>query len=1110
MINFIYGNSLFARRNKIIEMIARDSAEGKRVFLLVPEQFAVETERIMLKALPASAQLTLEVLNFSRLYNRVCRTFGGIRYNYITKPVRYAMMWKNLRELSPLLEIYGETAEKSASFCDIALAAIGEFKSSCIGASDLERAAKKMPEDSSLAKKLRDLALIYSSFDNFVAGTFSDSADDISKLSDILAEHDFFEGANVYIDAFTSFTAAEHRVIEKIFEGADNTSVSIPLSYPHENTLFTKSILDSEKRLLKSAKKYLEPTNIIAECEDTQNKNIKYLASTLFGTGKDKPENENAVFCTVASTPYTEAEAAARVALNLLREGYRCRDIVVIARDAEAYRGIIEPAFEKCALPYYFSEKTDLLGTPIVKFILSALRIKMYNFRTTDVISHLNTGLYDFDTRELDVFEQYVSMWQVKGELFKNGDFTMNPDGYVETMSERAKNMLDTANSVRKKLIESLWALFEALDKNPDVKEKCQAIYAFLVRSGAEKKLSELAEREYKRGNVREAEEYSKLFARVCDGLGELSSAMSHELSDSEISTDGLYELLTLFFSKSELGTIPTSADQIIIGSASTLRTSSPKCAIILGLCEGVFPATVADRGILSFSERSELADLGIELASNKDSAASDELMYLQRAVSTPSERLYLFTYSASLSGSRTTPSLPFTRATKLFPDNVRTYDSHDLLSDTPTLRASLPYLKQLKGTPLGEALFECALESEEFSRLLVSADIPVCDPECSIDPEKAKAIFGKTMKLSQSKLEKFIKCNFNYYCENVLKLREEKVTHFEANDIGSFVHYVLENLLSAIVTKDGINTEIGSDKLEELVNQIIELYISKISPPGMPVPARLAHLYRKLHNITIVLLSNILEEFKHSSFRPEFFELDTNGEEGNPSPREFELSDGTKVVFAGIIDRVDIFRSDDGKVYIRVVDYKTGTKKFSLEDIEYGLNIQMLLYLFTLINNQNPKFKEALGGDTVPAGVVYLSSNIPTINLGNFDPDSEIIKKAQKELDRNGILLDDEKILTAMNDELSPEFINGIKKRKKDGVLTGNALVSLEMFKELQGKIDSIITEIASEMRSGSAKIEPLVHKKNDPCTYCNMKPICRYTKRKETEEGDEDNEMY
>ncbi len=1094
MINFVYGYSPKARTDTLIKMIKKDTEAGKRAFLIVPEQFAVASERLVLRELPPSAQLTLEVLNFSRLYNIVCRKYGGLEYNYITKPISYCLMWQNLREHAAQLELYGDAAAAPASFCELVLSAIKEFKGCCVTPKLLEDTAEKLPKNSELSKKLLDLALIYASYSNLVSRAFSDSSDDISKLCDILGEHKFFAGTSVYIDSFTSFTAAEHKAIELIFASADEVTVTVPLATPEENGIYTKSIVESSERLIENASAHGGYKTVYADdMAYTQSATIRYLADNLWTpTNTDKPLDDGAISSYICSSPYTEAEAAARVVLSLLREGYRCRDIVVIARDAEQYRGIIEPAFERADIPFYFSEKIDLSSTPTVKFLLSALRIKLYNWRSADVISHLKTGLYDFDMREIDLFEQYVSTWQIKAKDFTS-EFTMNPDGYEENISARGEKILEAANLVRGHLVDILSPFFDALDASETFADKCRALYGLLVSAGVEARLLELAKRESERKNERAASELSRQFSLVCDSLGELAHAMPDDLDTSEMNISELYELLTLFFSKTELGTIPTSADSVTIGSASTLRADNPKCALLLGLCEGVFPASVSDKGILSFAEKQILFDNKIKLSSRSELNSADELMYVHRAIATPTERLYLFSYSSAANGGKATSSLPFIRVEKLFGKKPIKYDSRDLLTLTPTLRSALAYIKDTEGTPLCEALSACAREDESLSAHLNGINIPLSDTECSVSEERASKIFGSEMYLSQSKLDKFVKCHFDYYCERVLSLREEKISRFEANHIGTFVHFLLETLLSRIVTKNGINASLPHAMLEEMTKSTVDLYIERITPKGKPVSARLAHLYRRLHDISLVLLSNIIEEFKHSSFRPEFFELKTDGKGDNPSACEFILKDGTKVILSGIIDRVDIYRRDDGKVYIKVVDYKTGTKHFALEDVKYGLNIQMLLYLFTLVNNKNERFKEKLGGEAVAAGVTYLSSNIPTIDLEEYESEDTIRARAEEGLSRSGLLLDDKDILRAMNEELSPAFLTGCKKRG-GGLHDTKGLASEDFFKELERSLHSTLLSIVDEMRSGNADAEPFIYKKESPCKYCGMKPICRH----------------
>ena len=358
MITFLYGACGSGKTTEVMERIRKDTENGIHTFLIVPDQEAVSAERLTLHTLPPASQLVLEVLSFSRLYNRVCREYGGLSYRYMTRPIRSLLMWKNLRELAPMLESYGTLAESDPSLADLMLSGIGECKSCGITPDMLEHAAAKLESGSPLAARLRDLALIYASFDRLTAEQYSDSADDLSRLYRVLSEHDFFAGTHVYIDSFTSFTAMEQKVIGRIFAQAEDTTVTIPLSAPDSEALDGESVRRSLDVLRHAALLCGKP------CEQTLGKNRRATTPALVrlseelwnpDTGTKEPlPNDGSVTAEVCATPYAEAEAAAGHVLELLRSGARCRDIVILMRDVNRYRGIIEPALEKNGIPLPF------------------------------------------------------------------------------------------------------------------------------------------------------------------------------------------------------------------------------------------------------------------------------------------------------------------------------------------------------------------------------------------------------------------------------------------------------------------------------------------------------------------------------------------------------------------------------------------------------------------------------------------------------------------------------------------------------------------------------------------------------------------------------------
>ncbi|MBO5204001.1 MAG: PD-(D/E)XK nuclease family protein [Clostridia bacterium] len=1096
MIKFLFGNNGSGKTSEILEMLRNDAENGTPSILIVPEQEAVLAERMTLEKLPPSAQLSLEVLNFSRLYNRVCREYGGLCYSYITKPIEHLMMWHCLRQTAPMLKEYAANAADDPAFVKTVLGAVGELKRCGISPEELENAANSCREThGKLSSRLEDITLIYSAYDCLVSSKYSDAADDLSKLCNILEEHDFFKGKNVYIDSFTSFTAIEHRIIERIFATADNTTVSVPLSHPQYTDISTASIEASLKLLKKSANRWGGHKDIILNGEKRNaHPSLSYLTDNLWrlnDNGTDAPAADGHIVMEICDTSYSEAEAVASHILELMRNGARCKDIVIIMRDAEKYRGIIEPALDAADIPYFFSEKTDLCSLAPIKLLLTALRIRQYNWRKNDVISHIKTGLCDFPLRSADLFEEYINTWNISGARFTGDDWTMNPDGYTERMSDRGKVILKTANEIRCALCQPLERLFVLLDAAENVPDMCRAIYSYTKDIGLEDKLSMLAQRERAEGNIKAAEELSSAYGIILRSLADIAEA----LPDLSVSVDEFSSILKTVFDQTNIGTIPTSIDEVTIGSASMIRSSNPLYVFVMGLCEGEFPAAVDDTGIFTSMDRGVLSELGVELGGDTDTRSSDELMFVKNAFSAPRERLYLFTSTSSVRGDNRTPALPFRRIQALFPDvKPHKFVANDLSFLCGSPKSAAAHLRNIKSVSDKVAATDAVAEYLPMVKEL--SNKPTSSAKCRIDPQLIKELIGDKIYVSPTSLEKYVKCPFSYYAGYMLSLRETKYGSFRANNFGSFVHYVLEQLIRYAIP-DGSDCVVPSH--EDIVNrtsEVVESYIKLIAPDEALKTKRMTHLYSKLKKLSLLLIENTVKEFADSDFRPAFFELHTDGADGNPRPLSIPLSNGAQVVLKGYIDRVDLWK-DGNEVYVRIVDYKTGSKDFSLSDVAQGLNTQMLLYLFSVCKDPGSKLRISAGLENdrlpIPAGIVYLSSALPTTQLKDYSAtDEEILSMTEEKLSRSGIILESEKIINAISHSGSPELLLGISKNKNDEYV-GRSLISAERFEELYGQIEDTLKDIGNRIYEGIADREPIDYGGIDPCKYCSVKPICR-----------------
>jgi ATP-dependent helicase/nuclease subunit B len=397
--------------------------------------------------------------------------------------------------------------------------------------------------------------------------------------------------------------------------------------------------------------------------------------------------------------------------------------------------------------------------------------------------------------------------------------------------------------------------------------------------------------------------------------------------------------------------------------------------------------------------------------------------------------------------------------------------------------------------------------EDPACARRLQTLRTPVSDPDCTVSPETARLVFPRHLSLTQSKLDRYVLCHFHYYCSYVLKLQQEQIAQFRTQDIGTLIHAIMEAFFRRVTAKDPTTNAFADDltegECEVIVDDILQAYLHEISPDGQPPTNRLLHLFARLRNLALLLIDNLREEFRHSTFVPAFFELnirERGSRDDAPATLDIRLGNGETASMGGIIDRVDVYRKD-GNVYLRVVDYKTGSKEFSLDDVRQGLNVQLLLYLFTLLKNSPDTFKELMGmqqgGSLLPAGVMYLTANIPPITIDEDLSPEEIRDLAKGRLLRRGLLLNDPEILSAMNDQLDPAFLGEVKRTRAKSAddigVSGKNLIDLDAFNALGEELEQTIRSIATSMKKGDAQARPLVHKNQEACRYCDMRAVCR-----------------
>ena len=1069
MLHFIFGGAGTGKSMMISDLIARDVAARRRAYLIIPEQQANLSERTMLPRLPESAGLTFTIAGFTRLYDRVASQHGGMTTRPPDRALRMLLLWECLRQLSPLLEEYRIPADTApdGALTSLLLQTLEELQCSAVDPVTLENAAKKLPADSPLSRKLRDISLLYAAYGARIAAiSESDGSDTVAQLASLLQKHPYFKGSNIYIDSFTDFTAEELAVLREMLRSAENVTVALCCDGLDSHNPAFICACTTARQLLRLCREQDIPVRYtrLTENRRTASPELGILERRMWDLSyrvtEDElppPENRGDITVLHCTDIYAEAEATALHILHLLHKGIPYGQMAVIVRDTESYRGVLDAALERYKIPYYFSDKSALSEKPLSRFILSALRAVTYRFGSQDILTMVKTGLLFEDAAALDLFEQYVDTWSINGNDFVTERWTRNPDGYTEHLSARGAQILEAANRVREAVITPLLQLYTALHADPSLPACCRALYDYMEQMRLAERCALIAESELAAGYIKEAGETLRIYDTVVDTLARLSAA----LPDIRVTPEELCAALTMLLSQSELASVPSLHDSVIIGAADTLRVENIAVSFVLGLCEGEFPRAMRDHGLLGDADKQQLQALGIVLDGNQELRSSRELMYAWRAMTKPSCALIVSTVTASMDGSAKSPSIAYARLLYLFPYLKKQVISFDLsmVRPAPSRCPSAPATNAPK--PTGEQAPDPDGGSTDYT--------PHPPSPADISPAAARALLGDTIYLTQSRIQTFVQCPFRFYCTYLLDLRERKTAVIDYSDSGTFFHYLLEKVLRTCMQEDGSYLLPREEEIEPLADTFVNEYLRTLllaADTNAARSARVMHLFSRLRALALVLLRDVLGELSHSKFIPAAFELRIGGRGPNaPAPYEIMLNDGCRILLGGTVDRVDSYTEGE-RLFLRVVDYKSGSKTFSLDDVRQGINLQLLIYLFALCR------ASAQGISPIPAGVMYILTKE---------------EKGTVHAERSGLLLNDPEILYAMNDESDPHYLAGIK-ATKSGDLQGKALTTAEEFDALERDIRATLRAIGNDMQSGHAAKAA----SDDACRFCPLKSHC------------------
>ena len=1075
MLTILIGRAKTGKSDTILRRMA-ELGESSQQILLVPEHASHQAEVDVCRACGDTASRHAEVLSFRRLGERGLSITGGIADVTLDNGGKLLTLQRALLETAPQMTVYRKPSQK-VGFLEQMLALFDELRSYEVTPEILYQQAQDI--DGATHDKLTDLSLLYAAYEARLRRPGLDARDRMTKLCDHLEESGYVRGKDIFIDGFTYFNAQERRALAIFLRQARSVTVTLlgevnSREEIFEPTLKTMSMLE---RLAASEGK---PVKLLS-LTNNDSSALGHLERHFFGENLPYEGDSTAIRLREAATVYSEVEQTAADIRRLLAAGKcRCRDITVAARNMTEYAGTIETVFERYGIPVYLSRRSDILEKPVLSLLTGVLSSISNGYEYEDMFRWLKTGLAGLTAEECDLLENYVLKWDIHGQAWlRDEDWTENPDGYGAPWNDRRQAVLTQVNQLRRRVREPLERLAAGLKAGETARDYVEALYGFMEELKLETALTERMHAQAEAGRMQEAEETAQLWEILCGVLDQFVEILGEEhLEQSEFE-----RLFRLVLTQYSVGTIPVALDQVSVSEITRNDRHTTSYLFLLGANDHVLPDPGQSGGLLNEDDRQALALRGVELAPTGMERMGIELQNLYAALAQPTAGLTVSYPVTDVSGSELRPAFVVERLRKLFPELCV---EHERADKAYRLSAVEPALEMAGQDPDGP-LWRYFQQEPDCARHLSAMERAAAARRGSLSPAAVRAIYGERVSMTASRLERMRSCHFAYFMEYGLRAKPREPASFDAPQIGTFLHYLLENVTRDVLGQGGF-AAVDNKELHRLTRQYIDQYAEQELHNFQNRTPRFRYLFNRLRTNAYAIIDQVAEELRHSDFVPMAFELGFGGKDGTLPAVTISRPDGELRV-GGKVDRVDGWIRDD-KLYLRVVDYKSGKKKFDLANVRMGLDIQMLLYLFAL----QKEGAEFFGKEIEPAGVLYLPARDEILPAERGISQEALQKEREKTLKRSGLLLEDPAVLQAMEHEALTEPHYLPLRVGKDGNLSGS-LASAARLGKLGTYVDKLLGQISDELRSGNIDADPGCHSEEDSqCRFCDWVSACQF----------------
>lgn len=1112
-LRFYFGPSGSGKSHRIYEEIMQRAAQepGRNFLIIVPDQFTMQTQKDLVMRSDRGGILNIDVLSFGRLSHRILEEVGTKEMPVLDDTGKSLVLQKIAADLKEQLPAMGSLLHKQGYIHEVK-SAISEFMQYGISTQDMDKLIASAEKRGALAMKLRDLKTLYRGFQDYIRDHFITTEETLDVLRRSLVKSKILPDSVVVFDGFTGFTPIQNRLIQELMRVCEETIVTVTIGEEEDPYQ-----MDGEQKLFHLSKKTVaDLVKLAAEAEVTRGEDVFvkggpnrfaeapalcYLEQNLFRYQYEPyTEKQHEIHMFEALSPREEVHQTALYIRKLIREeGLTYRDIAVVIGDLEGYASYVETEFGQLEIPCFLDRTRGIVLNPMIEYIKSALQLYIRDFSYDTVFHFLRSGMADISREEIDELENYVIRTGARGYRTYSRLFTRRTEemqqGSGQEDTERAEETLERLNRIRQQFADTV----EILHMAPRAKagEYVDHLYDFLEQNQVQQKLLNYQQQFEQEGDLAKAREYAQIYRLVMDLLDQIYELLGEE----EISLQEFADILEAGFGEITVGTIPQNVDRIVVGDMERTRLKQVKVLFFLGVNDGNIPKNASKGGIISDMDREFLIESGTEMAPSPRQQMYIQRLYLYLNMTKPSERLYLSYAKVNSDGKGIRPSYLIDTVRKLFPQLAVEYpQNRSRLEQIEGRQEGARYLAEelreyADGTLREEErqdfyLMYCAYEADPEGRDRLTAAAFRRYKESGLSRIVARALYGRQLENSVSRLETYAACACRHFLQYGLSLQEREEFGFEVSDMGNVYHAVLENFAGKLAESGRTWWDFDENFATQAIKEAVEGYAATYGETVLYSSARNEYAITRMSRILTRTVLTLQQHLKQGSFQPDDYELSFRFAEDLDSIH-VDLSEEEKMHLQGRIDRIDV--SEDAEhVYVKVIDYKSGNKKFDLAALYYGLQLQLVVYMNAAMELESRKHPDK---EIVPAALLYYHIDDPTIETPVELTQEQINEEILTKLRMNGVVNSDPAVVERLDRFLQDKSKVIPVEKKKDGSFSARSgILSREELHVVSAYVDTKIRQIGREILDGKIAANPYEKGNEEACTYCAYKKVCGF----------------